>query len=238
MDEATAGLLDGLDNQIDGRFAAKGADGIEFGYPVFGYEGDPEDAYQFFQDVDKIVFDADFVTGNTINGVVNGVAYAEVTFDTDHDTTVAALVSAIAALSGVEAVLDSEDTDSRTIIVRTKGATCVATSVVTNGASQAVATITSDTGQIFLGMAVKTQNSSGLYEQYDAVNVLVGGRVWGQCSTAAQANLGAYVGTDGKLANTGDSLGITFRSNLSAAGLVIVEMRGKQALGLSAKFAA
>lgn len=237
IDQASAGLLYGLDNNVEGGWACKPSAGIEFGYPVFGYAGDGKDLYSFKKDVGKIVFDADFVASNSIVITVNGVDTAAVVFDTDHDTTMNLVLAAINALTGVEAVLDATDTDNRTFYILVKGETAVVSEAVTGGAGQASGTITYTTGQIFIGMAIQTQNSPGLYEQYDAVNVLVRGYCWADCGTAAQSNLVSYVADTGKVANAGVEIGARFRfSNLTAAGLIVVEVEGRKELGVASLF--
>lgn len=236
IDEAVAGLLYGLDNQIEGGWAAK--EEIEFGRPVFGYAGDEKSLYNFYNDVGKIVWDADFITGNLIDITVNTVSVAQVPFNTDHDTTMDDIVSAVSALSGVECILDPDDVNNRTIYVRVKGVTAALTEDVTGGASQASGTITYTTGQTYVGVSVKTQNAPGVYEQYDAVNVLARGTVYADCSTAAKANQDALVGVDSKFANSGLSVNARFRSTISTAGLVIVESNGQTDLGVADLFAA
>lgn len=237
IDTARAGLLYGLDNQIEGGWASTPVLGIEFGRPVFSYVGDTVSLYTYKADTGKIVFDADFVTSNSILITVNGVAADAVVFATDHDTTAALVLAAINAIPNVEAVLDSTDATNRTYYILEKGVTAVVLEAVTLGATQADGTITYTTAQVFVGMAVKTQNASGLYEQYDAVNVLVKGYCYGNASTATAANLKAYVGSTGLWANAGVEIGARFRSNLSAAGLVLVEVEGQKELGVAALFA-
>ena len=237
IDTAKAGILYGLDNQIEGVWASKLVAGIEFGRPVFGYAGDSTNLYTFKNDVGKIVFDADFVSLNEIIITVNGVDTSTVAFDTDHDTTMDLVLAAINALADVEAVLDADDSNNRTFYILEKGVTAVVAEAITLGASQATGVITYTTAQIFVGMSILTQNDSGLYEQYDAVNVLVKGYAYGDSTTVAAANIAAYVGTDGKFANTGVEIGARFRSNLSSAGLVLVEVEGQKELGVSALFA-
>ncbi|MCK4818384.1 hypothetical protein KA005_21620, partial [bacterium] len=62
------------------------------------------------------------------------------------------------------------------------------------------------------------------------------GYAWGNSSTIAAANIKSYVGTDGLLANAGVEIGARFRSNLSAAGLALVQMEGSKELGVAALF--
>jgi len=96
-----------------------------------------------------LVYDIDFVAGNSITFSVNGQSITPVAFTTDHDTTIEALRAAIQGLSGVTtAVLTDLLGNNRTILVTTPifnttvFRTNVATSVVTGGASQPVPIIT------------------------------------------------------------------------------------------------
>lgn len=86
-------------------------------------------------------FDADFVTGNTIDLKVNGVAIAQVPFDTDQATTKANLITAIDNLDNILA----EDGGARAIditIVDGLSNAEITDVVVAGGASQAGFTIT------------------------------------------------------------------------------------------------
>lgn len=237
IDKTRPGTLYGLDNQIEGGWAAVPVAGIEFGVPVFSYAGDSVNLYTFKNDVGKIVFDADFVTGNTIIITVNGVDTSAVVFVANHNTTIDLVLAAINALSNVEAVLDPDDFDNRTFYILEKGVEAVVSASVTLGGSQASGTITYTTAQIFVGMTVQTQNSFGLYKQFDAVNVLVNGSAYGSCSTPGAANIKAHVDVAGTFANVGIEIGARFRSNLSTAGLILVKVDGQKELGVSALFA-
>lgn len=231
QDPAFAGLKIGFDNNTETLLAAEA---IAFGVPLFGYVGDAVKAYNYALDVNKLVFSADLITSNKVNGSVNGVAYAEVTFASTHAATMTALINAMKAISGVEAVLDSTDTNGRTILVRTKGADCTVTATVTAGSTQATATITTGNGQVFVGIAQHTQKTPGSYEIQDAVNVLAVGQVWAKAS-AATANGIAYVTTAGIFGSSGIDVGCVFRSALST-DIAIVEVRDRNALTYAARF--
>jgi hypothetical protein len=233
MDNAFEGMLYGVANynRIEGGWAAAEAGGIGFGKPAFAYVGDEKNLYNYLNDTAKIVFDADFVASNLINATVNGVSIAEVTFTTDHDTTAELLVAAFAALDGVKCILDSNDANNRTFLVQSKGLANTSTAVVTAGASQAVATITYDSSQVYVGTTCSVQNSLGYYEQYDAVNVVAEGEVWVVPVLAVQAQESAYV--DGAGADIGaftDSTGVavaaTYRSSGVADALVRLYTEG------------
>ena len=242
IDEAIRGLKYGIgpDGRIEGEFSCKEEDGIEFGDPVFGYVGDSVSAYKFKNDTGKIAFDADFVTSNTIDITVNGVAAAQVTFTTDHDTTAALVVAAVAALTGVECVLDAEDTDNRTFLIQVKGETALVTEAVAGGASQATGTITYGSSQVFLGVAMFDQNSEAMYEQYDAVNIMADGEIWVQPVEAVQALETAYVdnaATDiGEFSNAGVEVNAKYRSNAAADGLARLRVLGQTSMTYAGLF--
>lgn len=91
----------------------------------------------------KIVFDADLVTSNEIDIVVNGTAVTTVTFNTDHDTTMDDIVTQIEAdITNSSVTLDATDVNNRTLLVEVFGGVSTLTAAVTLGASQAGATIT------------------------------------------------------------------------------------------------
>lgn len=237
IDRNLPGVLDGIDHDIEGGFSAQDLAGINFGVPAFGYVGDAISLVTFKNDVAKIVFDADFVTANVIDMNVNAVAMAQVPFNTDHATTMADLINALNAMTGVEAILDLVDGTGRTLYIRTKGATAAITGLaVTLGATQATGTVTYTTGQVFMGVTMNVGNSAGIFEYQDAVNVVMRNRLSASSSTACNANTKAFVGTDGLLGNTGIEIPVYFRETLAAAGVPIVEVTGKLELGVAALF--
>jgi len=229
IDTAMNGLLYGLNRKIEGGWACAEENGIEFGAPVFGYVGDEINAYNLHLDTGKIVYSTDFVSLNSTIVTVNGVATSAVVFDTDHITTIIALVAAIDALDGVSAILDSTDTNDRTILIQTKGIDATVSSVTTLGVGQPTTVITYGSSQVFLGVSILTQNSSGIYEQNDAVNVLTEGGLWVIAGVDVLANNKAYVyGTAGinfgKWYTSGIELPVNYRSNTSASTLVRIEV--------------
>jgi hypothetical protein len=211
-------------------FAAEGA--IEFGRGVGSESGNTQKVRAFANDNAKLVFDADFVTSNKINGKVNGVSWTEVDFDTDHDTTAANLAAAIAALTGVTCVLDSTDANKRTFLIEnTDGSAITVTDVaVTGGASQAGSTVTTSSDDIFRGISLHQHNEAQKYENTDTVSVLRKGQVWCEVSVAVSADEAAYVDValaTGKMTNVSTNNVATngvFRSTTSGAGLAIVEI--------------
>lgn len=102
-----------------------------------------------------ITFSADLVTSNKVNGAINGVAIEEVTFDTDHATTMAKLVT---ALEKHPAVADASITSARVItIVALDPEQILVLSgfAVTAGATQATVTTATDTNNVYVSQPVK-----------------------------------------------------------------------------------
>ena len=229
IDESIAGVVQDLDHVIHGRFVA--VEEINFGRPVFGYVGEDEKVGTYHLDVSKIVYSADFVALNQIDASVGGVSITPVVFATDHLTTINLVVAAIDALANVEAVLDPADTNNRTILVRTKFDEAVATSEVTLGASQATVTVTTHSAMVFMGVSTFTQNSTGVYEQYDSVSIIVDGLVSVSPVAAVEAYAAAYVdnsGADiGELSNAGFAINARYTQNALANGFSVLEVSGK-----------
>jgi len=237
IDNAIRGLQYGLNGRKE-SYACKEILGIEFGDAVFGYVGEVVGAYKFYNDTSKLVFDGDFVASNVITITVNSVAAADVTFATDHDTTAALVVAAVAALDGVECVLDSTDTDNRTFLIQVKGKTAVVAEAITGGSGQVTGTPTYGSSQVFLGVALLSQKGMSnesltkKYELTDAVNVMVDGELWVQPVAVVEAFEAAYVDnatTDiGEFTNSagGVAVNAVFRSNASANVLARLRVFG------------
>ena len=247
MDSGIAGLADGLCPKIEGRWICKDSNGIRFGKPVFGYVGDEVSAYNFYNDVGKIVFDGDFVASNSIVITVNGVAADAVVFATDHDTTAALVVAAVEALTGVECVLDSADANNRTFLIRTKGATAVVAEAITGGAGQATGTITYGSGQVFVGVAMFSQRQPDLdtseftgYELNDMVNVVIEGRLLVPVTATVEAQNEAYIdnsGTDiGTWSNAGVEVDARYRENAVSGGLASLYVYGQKEMTYASSF--
>lgn len=105
-----------------------------------------------------ITLDADLVTSNVVNGKINGVAIASVTFDTDHDTTMNALVAALEALDSVESASLTDAANNRQITVYaadTNEIFVLSEWAVTAGATQAGVTTATDTNTVHVSQPVK-----------------------------------------------------------------------------------
>lgn len=104
-----------------------------------------------------ITFSADLVISNTINGRVNGVAIAQVTFSTDHDTTMDLIVAALEALDAVDSCVLTDASNNRQITVYAADQESVfflSDWVVAAGGSQATVTLAHDTNDVHLGQPV------------------------------------------------------------------------------------
>lgn len=135
----------------------------------------------------RIVFDADLITANVINGSVNGEAIDAVTFAASHDNTMDLLVTAIEALDTVKrAELDGSDADNRTILIEVIDANAVLASwAVTLGDTQAgVATSALSNVEQVIGVAIfdhtreNPGNGGAQYAVGDVVGVLRRGHMW------------------------------------------------------------
>jgi hypothetical protein len=239
QENAVAGLLHGKALVVDAFLAAED---IEFGRPIFSYPGE-KNAYGYYNDMSKLVFDGDFVTANTIDITVNSVAASTVTFTTDHDTTAGLVVDAVAALTGVECVLDTDDATNRTFLIRTKGATAVVTEDVLLGAGQVSGTITYTSAQVYVGLSLRTlklYSENAKYLATKEVNVLERGKCYCETNVAVKENLPAYVdiaGVDiGKINITGTAINAVVRSTVTAAGIAILETNGQTVFTYANRF--
>lgn len=156
---------------------------------------------------------ADLVTSNVITTTVtlNGTALTPVatTFSVDHDTTMAAHIAALAALSGVTAVAGS-DANGRSFIITGDDANDIvsATSVVTLGASQATVALDSDssadTNQVAPGAWVKiiakSHATTGMFGELSV------GDLYYNASAVAQPVTPGAAGDEWRLLTLGDML--------------------------------
>lgn len=88
----------------------------------------------------NIVFDIDFVTGNSIVATINGTPLAPVVFTTDQATTINLLATAIDGAPGVTSAIVTP-TKTINVIFTSPGANTVTSVITTLGATQPVATI-------------------------------------------------------------------------------------------------
>lgn len=131
---------------------------LGFGKAAFGYKGDPDHAVDIETDSNTITYGGVFVTLNVINASINGNAIAPITFLDDQATTMGLLIAALQELNADYIVSFS----GLIITVITPGETCVLTSAITLGASQASVTIgtaVASADHVFLGPVIKAQKA-------------------------------------------------------------------------------
>lgn len=230
--EAFAGMK--VDSRFDVVETGQAQGTIPYGYPVGAEAGNTTQVASFAKDNASLLYDADFVASNKINGTVNGVAWVEVDWDTDQATTLTALIAAVNAMSGVTAVAGA----ARTVdIEMDSGATITVTTVVTGGVSQATGTPTYSSDNVFRGIALhrhSEQSAAGVqdasYKVTESVSVLRQGQAWAEVSVAVTADETAYVdiaAATAKLTNVSSSnltTGGKFRSTTTGAGIAKVEI--------------
>lgn len=212
---------------------------IYFGRAAAAEAGNVTTVHIPTKDVCVLLFDADFVTANTVTITVNGNATAAVPFNTDHDTTVDDVKAAIEGLTGVSSVTLTDVTNNREFTIETAGLEITVSEAVAGGASQATGTPTYSSDDIFRGIAIHTHKApvaqtSGAgdakYAINDAVNVLRQGAVWVETDVAVTADETAYVSVAaglGKFTNVSSAnlaTGGKFRSTVATAGLAILEI--------------
>ena len=146
-----------------------------------------------------IQFDADFVTSNTIDLKVDGVAISQVTFSSDHDTTAGLVRDAIDALTGISAILDPADANNRTFIVTLDSELAniaVTDVIVAAGAGQAGSVVTVTTIDNLEGVAVLRHNQPALIEGDDNFQILDQVGVMGRGSIIVEAIATVAYGDD------------------------------------------
>jgi len=156
---------------------------IEFGRAVVKGITGGVDVKNIFKSKASLTFDANFVTGNTIDLKVNGVAISQITFASSHATTFAALIAAVDALTGISAVAGT----GREILITVDNAVSnitISDVVVVGGSSQAGSTIAYSSVDTFEGIAIlrhgqpTTIGGDDKYQINDSVNVLTKGVVF------------------------------------------------------------
>jgi hypothetical protein len=144
LENAQDGLAPGYPDKHPVSVMSKGAVYVEVEEAVDAGD-DVYVRYAGKQQVQTVVFSADLVASNTINGEVGGIAIAEVTFDTNHLTTMNAIAAAILAANPYIESAVVGGASNRTITLTTvqdADDQDAADFVVAAGASQATVTET------------------------------------------------------------------------------------------------
>jgi hypothetical protein len=174
---------------------------IEFGRAVVKGITGGVDVKNIFKSKASLTFDADFVTGNTIDLNVNGVAISQVTFATSHAATFAAVIASIDALTGISAVAGT----GREILITVDNAASnitISDVVVAGGSSQAGSTTVYSSVDTFEGIAAlrhgqpTTIGGDDKYQINDAVNVLTKGVIFVEVVATVAYGDSVYVYND------------------------------------------
>lgn len=232
---AIAGQKYGLQDVVESHVASEN---IEPGKAVFGKVGD-DSVFNAHKNAVTLVGSAEGVASNSLAVTVNGVELAAVPFDTDMDTTLAAVVEAINGNETLSAagIAASTVAGSKSVIV-TGDSDVTASIVVTGGASQPTFTATATTDMKFAGVAVHEElcfkEGVGFYPEGIPVNVMTHGKIYAPVAEGASPadKKAAYVVLSGDDAGkfTDDSsgtydCGCVFRSD-EQNGLALVEVNG------------
>ncbi len=239
-DVAIAGMVEGFHNDFESAIAKED---INFGSPVFGFVGSENKCYGPHLDKATVTLSADLVTLNVYTVTINGTAVAG-TFDTDHATTMTALIAAIKADTTLAAlgISAAAGSSNRVIVVSAPaGLDLTVTGAVTLGASQASVAVVYGTNGKFLGVAAFVQNGgkdfgagTACWKNGMSVSILRDGRLYVPAESTVADKDPAYVsglggaGTLGKFTDVSTNnydIGGFFRSNVSS-GLALLEVRG------------
>lgn len=156
------------------------------------------------QNFATLVFSADLVASNLINGKINGVAITQVTFTSTHLNTMNLIAAAI-ELTDANVTATVGGANDRTISIQSANgfAALAADWLVTLGASQATVAITNTTSDTFYGIALRQQNKMNVntpigsagptpYFVDDCVNVETQGSVYVQPEDAVSSDGPVY----------------------------------------------
>jgi hypothetical protein len=161
------------------------AEKIYPGDPVFGLVGDDKMGYLAHVNEVTLTASANLITGNQIAIVVNGVNVGGVAFQTDHATTMAAIVNAIDQNEAVRALgIDAFQMEGvpLAIYLGAPGVSITAALTVTGGNTQATFSSSVGTSSKFIGIAKRSDALSfkdgvGFYPPSMPVGVLKEGRI-------------------------------------------------------------
>lgn len=204
MEVASAGLL--ADCGFKNCLSPRAYEDIPIGRGVAKVVGEDMTVRLPNQNLSTIVFDADLVTSNEIDGDINGVAIATVTFAVSHLNTMNLIAAAIEALdANLTATVGGANNRTITIVGNADSETIAAANwVVTLGASQAGVTETNTTSDTLYGVALRIQNKTNLldangsagpapYYEGEAVSMLTKGRVYVYVENAVDSDDPVYL---------------------------------------------
>lgn len=213
MEKAFAGSL--ADCGYTDKVSVPAGETIQFGTAVVRDKGG-DVGHIGRSDVTTITFDAALITGNKINGKINGTSIAEVTFNDTNLHTLELLVLAIIAVAPT--AVCTIDGTGRIVRVETDNLALTSSNfAVTAGNSQAGVTSVNSMDGVFAGVAVHNHNVAGKYELYDSMSVLKRGRIMAVSSVAMTKDDDVYVDIAGGLSKFTN----VSTNNLATGGKVI-----------------
>jgi len=194
------------DSGFGNVLSPRAAETIVIGRAVAKVQGVDYQVRYPHQNLTTLVFSADLVSLNVVNGSVNGVAITPVTFNTSHLITMGLIATAIEANPAVaSATVGGANNRTITIVANQDAAAIPATGwVVTLGASQATIEMTNTTSDSLYGVALRIQNKMNLYAptgsdgaspyyEGDCVSMLTKGRVYVKVETIVTSDDPVYV---------------------------------------------
>jgi len=207
------------------------------GDPVFGMVGDGKYCYRAHINAVTISADANFVAGNNLALIVNGIALPSIPFLESSTKTLENLVKEINLNGSLSELCISafvvEGANAITLV--SPGVSVVASLTVTDGASQPSINIAADTNLKFIGVAQHTELSSkdgtGFYAPEDLVNVYDFGEIYvpvaedSYPSDKEQAYINIAGGNFTDVSSGNYDCGCYFRSE-KQDGLARIEVRG------------
>jgi hypothetical protein len=212
------------------------------GDAIFGLVGDANMGYKAHVNAVTLTASADLVTGNEVAIVINDITVGSVAFQTDHATTMTAIVNAIDQNEAVRALgIDAFQVEeaSRVIYLGAPGISITAALTVTGGASQATFSSVASTNSKFVGIAKREELSFkdgvGFYPPTMPFGVLKEGRIAVNLANAAAPGdkKPAYIILSGDEAgkftdaSSGNyDSGCIFRSDRIDGDLAFVEVHG------------
>lgn len=249
LDQAFAGMLYGFDHDRESPIAQET---IEWGSPVFGYQGFEDKAWAAHQDYASGVFSGALIASNStaVTIIADGdtITIDPVVYSTSSPVTIGLIIDAINANASciAKGIVASLGGTALTILLKAKGVNITSfTAVVTAGSSQATFSATYSTWAKFLGVAQGIQtagkNSSGgffgsgtaKYYLNDPVSCVRRGRVWVPVSVAVEDKQAAYAifaaSNNNKFTSSSSGTydtGTYFRSNRNSQNLAVLEVRG------------
>ncbi len=242
LDTMILGLMQGIEGVTDfiETLECGETNGISYGNPLFSFPGNTALAYNAHQDTAVITTSGAFTSNDTaVIVTLNGVALAGQAWATN-DAALGALVVAVilAALpTGSTCVYAAS---AHTFTIKTAGADLTATLASSGGVT---ATTAYSSSCLFMGIAGFTQKSlrttAGGYTLSDAMNNAYLGFIPVYTAVAVTDGQTAYViiapgATQGQFTNVAGSgpanfpTKAIFRGTTTGAGIVLIELRGKQ----------